>query len=424
MLSAVGQSATYSSPEKFHTTPKAEVGKIFLDEPITELMTIQSPVHSLSSDSTFVVSLDFELYWGMFDQIPLTPYYQDVLMRTREEVIPRLLELFDQYEIHTTWASVGLLFFEDRSSLAEGLPTLQTTYDDDSLSAYQHLLSVGENEEMDPFHYAPSIVKQIQSYPHQEIGSHSFSHYYCMEEGQSPEMFEADIRAWINVANQYGIEAKSICFARNQYAAPYLAACNALKIDAYRGNENTWFYRPDSYKNEHVVRKIFRWLDTYFPITRHHCTSMEQLGKQSPYTYSEKLRSSSSKAEMTSTKSSQAGQNSSGGPYNIQSSRFLRAYSSKLSLFEPLKLRRILSGMTHASKENKIYHLWWHPQDFGENTEKNFEMLEQILAHYARLHHRSGMRSLNMAEIASLIRNGPNHLYTNRDSKEKIEQER
>lgn len=334
-------------------------------------MTVSTTLNSLSTHGVLVISLDFELYWGMFDQVELTPEYQDVLIRTRDHVVPRLLELFDEYDVHVTWASVGLLFFKDKATLLRGLPTVETTYQDESLSATKHLLSIGKNEQADPFHYAPSLLKQIQSYSHQEIGSHSFSHYYCLEEGQTPVMFKSDAEAWNTIAEQYGIQANSICFARNQYAEPYLAICNQLGIKAYRGNENTWFYKPDSYQSENVFRKVFRWLDTYIPITRHQCISIEQVCQQTPL--------------------------------NIRSSRFLRTYNNKLRRFEPLKRQRIYKGMTQAAKQHQIYHLWWHPQDFGENVEKNFQTLEMILGHYRVLQDKYDMMSLNMSEIASTL---------------------
>lgn len=334
-------------------------------------MTLNSSPDLSSHRGTFVISLDFELYWGLFDQTELTPAYREIFTRTREFVIPKMLELFQQYEIHATWATVGLLFFADKTMQKAGLPDRQATYSDSSLSAYTHLATVGDGESADPFHYAPTIIKQIQAYPNQEIGSHSFSHYYCLEDGQTPAMFEADMVAWNSAAAPFNATATSICFARNQYAQPYLDVCQKFNLQAYRGNERPWFYRPASYQNEHVLRKVFRWLDTYFPVTAHQCRSLAEIQSEQPY--------------------------------DIASSRFLRAYYPKLRWFEPLKVQRILRGMTHAAKHGKVYHLWWHPQDFGEHTENNFAMFEQILQHFATLHHTHGMASLNMSEIVSLL---------------------
>lgn len=343
-------------------------------------MTVNSSPGLSSHRGTFVISLDFELYWGLFDQTELTPAYRDIFARTRDFVIPKMLEMFRQYDVHATWATVGMLFFGDKATLQAALPDLQTTYSDPALSAYAHLTTVGENEVTDPNHYAPSLVKKIQSYPNQEVGSHTFSHYYCLEDGQTPAMFKADMDAWNRAAAIFGEKATSVCFARNQYAQPYLDICHELGVQAFRGNEKPWAYRPDSYQNENVLRKIFRWIDTYLPITQHQIRSLNDIGATQPY--------------------------------DIASSRFLRAYQPKLRWFEPLKVQRVLQGMTHAAKRDQVYHLWWHPQDFGEHTKHNLEMLEQILQHFAGLRRSHGMTSLNMAEVVALLEANNNNPTT------------
>ena len=62
-----------------------------------------------------LVSLDFELFWGMLDVCPLEAYQDHVL--GGRAAIPQLLELFGKYDIHATWAAVGFLFGEDRQEL-------------------------------------------------------------------------------------------------------------------------------------------------------------------------------------------------------------------------------------------------------------------------------------------------------------------
>ena len=49
--------------------------------------------------------------------------------------------------------------------------------------------TVGPDEEHDPEHLAGSLVDLIASGPGQELGSHTFSHYYCLEAGQSEDAF-------------------------------------------------------------------------------------------------------------------------------------------------------------------------------------------------------------------------------------------
>ena len=62
---------------------------------------------------TLIVSLDFELFWGMLDVCPLEEYQSHVL--GGRKTIPQLLTLFQKYGIHATWAAVGFLRIPRRS---------------------------------------------------------------------------------------------------------------------------------------------------------------------------------------------------------------------------------------------------------------------------------------------------------------------
>ena len=57
--------------------------------------------------------------------------------------------------------------------------------------------------------------------------------------------------------------------------------------------------------------------------------------------------------------------------------------------------------MTVAAKKKKIYHLWWHPHNFGKDMDKNFEILEKLLAHFQVLRKKYNMQSLSMIEICT-----------------------
>jgi hypothetical protein len=86
---------------------------------------------------------------------------------------------------------------------------------------------------------------------------------------------------------------------------------------------------------------------------------------------------------------------------NIPSSRFLRPYSPRLRALEPLRLRRMKSDLTHAARHGLIYHLWWHPHNFGIEPERNLEFLRRLLDHFASLRDRYAMKSHNMGEVAA-----------------------
>jgi hypothetical protein len=85
---------------------------------------------------------------------------------------------------------------------------------------------------------------------------------------------------------------------------------------------------------------------------------------------------------------------------NVPSSRFLRPWSARLAALEPLRLRRILGAMGRAARRGEVFHLWFHPHNFGVDQNRNFAVLERIADEAERLRDRYGWPSLTMAEAA------------------------
>ncbi len=141
----------------------------------------------------FVISLDFELMWGVRDIETVESYGEN--LRGVHQVVPRLLETFDNHQIRATFSTVGFLFFQNKIELLNNLPTRLPNYSNKKLSPYLGYFElVGANSKIDPYHYAPDLIKLIQQYPQHEIGSQTFSHYYCLEDGQDKDDFEADLQ--------------------------------------------------------------------------------------------------------------------------------------------------------------------------------------------------------------------------------------
>lgn len=317
-----------------------------------------------------VVSLDFELYWGVRDRMTIDKYRANLL--GVRAVVPALLALFAEYGIHATWATVGFLFFAGRDDLLRALPTRRPRYVNRKLSPYEDIARLGDDEEHDPFHFAPSLIGLIAASPDQEIGTHTFSHYYCLEPGQDSDAFRDDLAAAIEVARANNFPLRSLVFPRNQFNRQYLAVCAELGIRAYRGNQSSWIYRAKNEEEESLLRRAVRFIDAYVNLSSHNAHSPRVIAA--------------------------------GSPYDIPSSRFLRPYSPRLRHLEPLRTRRILGDLTHAARTGRVYHLWWHPHNFGVNLEENLAFLRRILAHYQRLRAAHGMESLTMGELAARLR--------------------
>ena len=233
-----------------------------------------------SSAGTFTISLDFELYWGVHDHRPLAAYGRNIL--GARDAIPRMLDLFERYGVHATWATVGLLFFDRKADLMDHLPEPRPRYANPALSPYPRIGHIGPNERQDPYHYGLSLIRRIRDCPGQEIGTHTFSHYYCLEPGETADdqceaTFHADLLAARRAAERLGITPRSLVFPRNQYRPDYLATCRAAGLEVVRGNHPAWWFRAESQRRETLVKRACRLGDDYLPLSRADCLQPQAL---------------------------------------------------------------------------------------------------------------------------------------------------
>lgn len=317
-----------------------------------------------------LTTLDFELAWGVRDKKTLDSYKENLL--GVRSVVPKLLDVFREYNIHATWATVGFLFFENRDELIKALPAKRPNYANRRLCPYEYMNSIGRDEKEDPLHYASSLIQLIVSCPYQEIATHTFSHYYCLERGQDTATFKADLEAAISAAQRYHLSVESIVFPRNQFNNDYISVCAEKGIKAYRGNPPGRIYEPRSEQDISPVVRGLRLLDAYVNVSGCACYSLDTIAR--------------------------------GFPFNIPASHYLRPYTRRLRLFEPLRLRRIRSELTYAARNGLVYHLWWHPHNFGANRDTNIAFLRTILDHYVYLRDTYGMESLTMADLSHRLR--------------------
>jgi hypothetical protein len=182
--------------------------------------------------------------WGVRDKRTITDYGGNIL--GVRQAVPALLDLFAAREIACTWATVGFLFCADKDGLMASLPARLPADADSRLSPYDDLAAVGHDEQKDPYHFGLSLLRQVQNAPRQEIATHTFSHFYCLEEGSDLEAFRADLVAVKQVAERRGLPISSIAFPRNQMSGAHLHVCRELGLTAFRGNEQAWFHRAPS----------------------------------------------------------------------------------------------------------------------------------------------------------------------------------
>lgn len=321
---------------------------------------------------TLVISLDFELMWGMFDKLPDSRYHANI--RGVHAVVPKLLAQFTEHEIHATWATVGLLSYSNVGELQAAIDTIGITpnYRNTRLSAYEHLktATITATPEL---YFAPELITHIANTPHQEIASHTFAHFYCREaQADMQTAFAADCEAQQRRFTELGHPLTSLVFPRNQWNSEAIAAAAAHGLLAVRGTEDHFLYRS---RTEDAQTNLFirglRLLDHYVNLSGYHTYNLSDV--QFPDS----------------------------AVCNIPASRFLRPVHPTLTILEPLRARRIKRAMTHAATHGEIFHLWWHPHNFGVNPDAHLAFLDDLLAHFSLLRTQYGMQSRTMRELAT-----------------------
>jgi peptidoglycan/xylan/chitin deacetylase (PgdA/CDA1 family) len=312
---------------------------------------------------TLIISLDFELHWGRFDKYSPEDYL--TYYRNTRKVIPRILELFDKYQIHATWATVGMLMAENWEEWESFSPKVLPVFQRQTLSAY-HWKDRLRAVDKDAF-FAPELVKLILDAPNQELGSHTFAHYYTGVQGSTQEGFLADLEAAQNISkSKFDHKLQSLVFPRNQYNQASIETAAKAGFEFVRTNPGDWFWKNTA--DESLVKKVFRTGDTLFPMGE---------------------RTSFEKPAISGS-----------GIISIPASRLLRPYKRN-SIFNQVRINRIKKELGEASKNSEMYHLWWHPHNFGHHPEENLKILESILMWVGELRERSGFNSLNMKDAGT-----------------------
>lgn len=311
-----------------------------------------------------VISLELELLWGLRDHADRRTYGQNIL--GGREAVPRILDLFEQFDIAATWATVGFASCETKEELLESLPPVELwpRYRREGLSNYKYLADLGTSERDDPYYFGASLLRHIRQAPKQEVGTHTMSHFYCLEEGSTCDAFEADLRAAAALAERQNFTLRSIVFPRNQYAPEHLEICRRHGLRAYRGNPAGWPYRPAPGAGQGPLRRAARLVDSYTGLLGAHTHPIDG-----------------------------------GGFRNVAASHFLRPRPRHLATVHPLHLATVHRAMTTAARCGRSFHLWWHPHNFGAAVEANMAALQRIIEHFEDLRGQGRMVSRAMGDV-------------------------
>lgn len=324
---------------------------------------------STATPGALVISLDFELHWGMRDHVGRqSPAFADLAVS--RQAVADLAAVFARRGIRATWATVGFLFASTREELSGYLPEVRPSYRSRALDPYTE--GVGQDEDSDPEHLAGSLVRLLKSTPGQEVASHTFSHFYCLEDGQHEDDLRADLAAAQAIASLHGLQLSSLVLPRNQWNPSYTRAVLDNGFNCIRGPQPSWAHQARRQGDQGPVSRAARLVDTYGGLSPPPTTAWESVRGED-------------------------------GLSDVPASAFLRPYSPRRRQLEPLKLHRLVAGMRDAARRHRIFHLWWHPHNFARHPRASFALLDQLLDEFDRLADREGMRSMSMRDVASSV---------------------
>lgn len=309
-----------------------------------------------------LISLDFEMFWGVSDSRSISGYRDNVLGEW--DAIPGILDLFRRYDVKATWATVGMLLCRDYAQWAALRPVELPSYERTSCQNYALGAMVQENPKC---FFGRDLAYKILETPGQELACHTYSHFFCGEAGVTPAQFSADLALSQQIFSELGVKARSLVFPRNQSKALFMPSLATAGIEVYRGNPAHWLYRDGHVTPGGVFGRAVRLADTWLPLTGEHIATPVRDER---------------------------------GLINVPATAFLRPWQAEFSALETLKRRRIKSQMTKAAQTGQVCHIWWHPHNFGVNVDQNLAMLEDLLQHFRWLSDKYGMRSLCMADFA------------------------
>lgn len=310
----------------------------------------------------FVISLDFELFWGVSDTQTIGRYGRNVLGEW--QAVPRMLALFRYHRVSVTWATVGAILCRDYGEWRslQSLPCLHgrrpgaaVRAEDDRVRQHPELF------------FARPLVERILDTDGQELATHTYSHFYCNDAGATPAQFVDDLARARELATALGTGFQTVVFPRNQVSPAFLAVLPEAGIRVYRGNAQHWLYRDGDAVPGRMAGRIVRYADAVLPLSGSGCRH----------------------------------EHVEGDIVNVPASLFLYPWSALSEPLVALRLRRIKQGMTAAARTGALFHLWWHPHNFGVNLGHNMAILGEILRHYRYLADTFGMESQCMGAFAA-----------------------
>jgi len=305
----------------------------------------------------FTLSLDFELIWGTLeDHGPEA--FRRACERERAEIVDRLLALLAEYEIPATWCTLGHLFL-NACTLKDGVkhPEIAAPRRASGEGWFEH--DPCTDERTDPVFYGRSLVERILACPvPQEIGCHSFSHVLFDE--CSTETAASELAECVRLADQAGVRLRSFAFPGNRVG--HLDLLPDHGFACYRGPEPNWYDGP----GPGATRRLAHLADVVLARTPPVSEPVEEIP----------------------------------GLWNVPGSMmYFPMHGRRRYIPLSRRIRRATKGLDRAARERRVFHLWFHPTNLADETDRMFAGLRAIFDHAVRLR---GDDALSFAPMGAL----------------------
>lgn len=313
----------------------------------------------------FLFSLDLELATGRFDRDSIRHKMFSIDGSRERESIFRLIDLFEQFNIVGTWATVGHLFY-DKCEHCDPCPIWDRK---GKYSSFEEAYGTDN-----PLWYGSDIIDElIIRGPRQEIAFHGFSHKVFNENQMSSQDARLEIQEWLQVSKKRNILPEAVVFPRN--AIGYLDILREEGIICYRSEPK----RPQLFRTKYLG-KFIKNIDSIF-------------GLLSLPIYDVNYHTDQNIVNLPASNCF------------FDLNRKLELILDRMNLHN-FRLRRVIQGIKSAANSNKMIHIWAHPCDF--RTEKDFIKLRHIFACVSQEVNMGRMRSVGMTEMARIIINKHN----------------
>jgi len=317
-------------------------------------LTLRSAIAPFGGQPIIVISLDYERRWGVHDRIGDNWEAYREELENEDACVDKMLEMFAERGVHATWAAVGAVGCSGWHEYYERAPQ-PPAYADPRLRVKP---SYADRDPEGRLHFSPATIARIAETPHQDLGSHTFSHIYLGEPGVTPGDARRDHAAVKALfTERYGDEPVSLVYPRNQLS--YVDELFDCGVRIVRGNETPWYFNCNTAARNSYLPRCLRAFDSINPLASHPAPKMSGM---------------------------------------TRSSGFVR-FNLSHSLWQ-LHLSR-LTRPIQSGRPGVAHHYWWHPHNLGRNAEERFGRLRQLLDVVADLIHTGRLRSLNMRELAN-----------------------